>query len=472
MGDLASTASTDESTPDLTAAGAADLSGLRAQLAKAQARVDELTAERDRALADLRIRDRAINATASGITIVDALQPNFPIIYANEAIARRSGYKPEELIGLSASFMFDNTNPQAVAEVHERMSRGEEVRIESRAMRKDGKEYWVGMVIGPVRDAAGTITHFVAFSADITARVEAERRRDEMQRQLDHEKQERERMELELKLSQKLESVGRLAAGIAHEINTPIQFVSDSAHFLRNATGDLDKMLGIYYELIHSLSLSDQSGKALGQVREAESTYDLAFIREEMPRAFDRLLEGVERVTKIVRAMKEFAHPDAEEQSPADINHALETTLMVAHNEYKYVARAETHFAEIPPVKCNIGELNQVFLNMIVNAAHAIESAHRAAGLISIRTGLDGDYVRIEFTDNGCGIAPENIQKIYDPFFTTKEVGKGTGQGLAISRSIVVDRHGGTIEVNSTVGEGTRFVLRLPIAGSTTGNSA
>src|SRR5690606_34095375 len=156
--------------------------------------------------------------------------------------------------------------------------------------------------------------------------------------------------------------------------NTPIQFVSDSAHFLRSAVGDLDRLLGIYSEQMNALGACEGGGQALREVRAAEQSLDLAFIREEMPRAFDRLQEGVERVARIVRAMKAFAHPDVEEQSPADINHALETTLMVAHNEYKYIAQAHTEFADIPAVKCNVGELNQVFLNMIVNAAHAIGS--------------------------------------------------------------------------------------------------
>ncbi len=436
--------------------------GIEAQLAA-------VTAERDRALADLAIRDRAINATTSGITIIDVLKPGQPIIYVNEAVARRTGYAAEELLGRDGFSLFKDAKPAVVVQVREAMAAGAEARVEVRAHRKDGTEYWVGMFLGPVRDSGGRITHYIAVSADITARLEAERKRQELQRQLDHQMQERERMALELKLSQKLESVGRLAAGIAHEINTPIQYVSDSAHFLRSAVADLDQLLAVYHQQIHSLTHSGQGANVLAQIRAAESAADLEFMRKEMPRAFDRLLEGVERVTRIVRAMKEFAHPDDEEHSPADLNHALETTLMVAHNEYKYVAAVSTQFGEIPPVKCNIGELNQVFLNIIVNAAHAIAEARRESGLIRITTAPDGAYVQIAFEDNGCGIPQEHIDKIYDPFFTTKEVGKGTGQGLAISRSIVVDRHGGTIEVNSTVGEGTRFKVRLPVAGRSAG---
>jgi signal transduction histidine kinase len=193
----------------------------------------------------------------------------------------------------------------------------------------------------------------------------------------------------------------------------------------------------------------------------------LDFLRAEIPKAFERTSDGVQRVTDIVKAMREFAHPDTNEQSPADLNHAIGTTLLVASNEYKYLAKIHTEFAELPAVVCNIGELNQVFLNLIVNAAHAIHDAGRDVntGEIKISTALEGDTVIVRISDNGCGVPPENLSKLYDPFFTTKEVGRGTGQGLAITHSIVVDKHGGHIGVTSGVGTGTEFILRLPVAG-------
>jgi signal transduction histidine kinase len=165
--------------------------------------------------------------------------------------------------------------------------------------------------------------------------------------------------------------------------------------------------------------------------------------------------------------MKEFAHPDAKEQSPADLNHAIETTLLVASNEYKYSARIHTDFGALPPIVCNVGELNQVFLNLIVNAAHAIHDAGKDAetGEIHIGTALEGNMAVIRVRDNGCGIPEENITKLYDPFFTTKEVGRGTGQGLSIAHSILVDKHGGDIGVSSQVGHGSEFILRVPIDG-------
>ena len=199
---------------------------------------------------------------------------------------------------------------------------------------------------------------------------------------------------------------------------------------------------------------------------EAEEAADLDYLAERMPRAFERTLEGVERVTSIVRAMKEFAHPDRREKSPADLNRALANSLTVARNEYKYVAEAETAFGAIPPVLCHVGELNQVFLNLIVNAAHAIGDVVQGTdrkGTIRVTTAADGDHVVVRVADDGAGIPAELRGRVFDPFFTTKAVGKGSGQGLAIARNIVVAKHGGSIAFETEVGRGTTFIVRLPV---------
>jgi signal transduction histidine kinase len=305
----------------------------------------------------------------------------------------------------------------------------------------------------------------VAAGADITAKRLERLKKQELQDKLVAEMQERERMVIELQLAQKLESVGRLAAGIAHEINTPIQYVGDSVHFLRSAFDDLDKPFESSRNAGARIPESAERRAYENEIAELAVKYDLEYLRIEVPRAFTRTLDGVDRVTNIVKAMKEFAHPDANEQNPADLRHALETTLLVASNEYKYVARVHTEFGDLPQVVCNVGELNQVFLNLIVNAAHAIKDAGRDAGEIQIQLAAEGEEAVIRVSDNGCGVPAENLSKLYDPFFTTKEVGHGTGQGLAISHSIVVDKHGGEISVRSEVGTGTEFTVRLPIAG-------
>jgi signal transduction histidine kinase len=271
---------------------------------------------------------------------------------------------------------------------------------------------------------------------------------------------------MELRHAQKLESVGRLAAGIAHEINTPIQFVGDNTRFLQDSFGSLHRLLNKYQELRAAATAGRPCLDLLPEVRRLEEESDCAYLLEEIPKALTQTLEGVDRVATIVRAMKEFAHPESKEMAAADLNRALLSTLTVARNELKYVADVETQLGDLPPVVCNVGDVNQVFLNLLVNAAHAIGEVVKGTekkGNITVRTASEGDKVLITIADTGCGI-PEGIRgKIFDPFFTTKEVGRGTGQGLAIARSVIVERHKGTLTFESEVGKGTTFYVRLPI---------
>ncbi len=269
------------------------------------------------------------------------------------------------------------------------------------------------------------------------------------------------RLEDELHHAQKLEAVGRLAAGIAHEINTPIQYIGDNTHFLADAVDSLCRFLdGQREELERSAS-----PEALARLDQLGAQLDLPYVRTEAPQTVTRTLEGVRRVATIVRAMREFAHPGENEPVAADINRSLEATLDVARNEYRYVADVVTDFGELPMVMCRPGELNQVFLNVIVNAAHAIAEVVQdtdSRGTIRVRTSLDGDRVEIAISDTGKGISPELRSKVFEPFFTTKDVGRGSGQGLAISRGIV-DAHGGTITFGPNPGGGTVFRIRVPV---------
>jgi PAS domain S-box-containing protein len=279
---------------------------------------------------------------------------------------------------------------------------------------------------------------------------------------------QRRQLEAELGQARKLEAVGQLAAGVAHEVNTPIQYVGDSALFLKESFEAIQRLLPQYRKAAQKLEALNGKSALCGEIRRLEEESDLDWLLGELPASFERCLDGVDRVARIVRALKEFAHRGQRAQSPADLNHALETTLTVARNEYKYVADVETFYGNIPAVRCLVSELNQVFLNLVVNAAHAIgEVAGKsgARGRIRITTVREGDSVRIDVEDSGAGI-PESIQdRIFEPFFTTKEVGKGTGQGLAIARSVVVDKHGGTLTFESRAGIGTRFTVMLPIDG-------
>ena len=279
---------------------------------------------------------------------------------------------------------------------------------------------------------------------------------------------EPKRLERELRRSQKLESMGQLAAGIAHEINTPIQYVGDSIHFLKESCEDTSKLMGRYRELILEANKGRSWADLENDIAEAEEEADVEYTRIHVPESFQRAYDGLARVARIVSAMKEFAHPDSQDMVLTDINHALETTLTVARGEIKNVAEVETDFQPIPFIPAFLGDLNQVFINLIVNAADAIREKKEkedsaSQGKIRLSTKLEGDWVHIAISDNGCGIDPEIMDRIFDQFFTTKDVGKGTGQGLAISWNIIVDKHRGRIEAESRVGEGTTFHIRLPI---------
>jgi PAS domain S-box-containing protein len=282
---------------------------------------------------------------------------------------------------------------------------------------------------------------------------------------------DRKRMEVDLRHAQKLEAVGALAAGIAHEINTPIQFVGDNTRFLQDAFRDLSALVKAYEEFCQVTANGNSSTYALDQVAEARKKADWDYLETEIPKALEQALDGVNRVATIVRGMKEFSHVDrSPNKAAADLNKALESTLIVARNELKYVADVEVHFAEIPPVYCHLGDMNQVFLNLLINAAHAIADVVKGTqqkGRIGVKTRKDGNWVEVAISDTGTGVPEVVRDKIFDPFFTTKEVGKGTGQGLALARAIVVEKHGGTLTFETEVGKGTTFFIRLPLDDST-----
>jgi signal transduction histidine kinase len=274
---------------------------------------------------------------------------------------------------------------------------------------------------------------------------------------------------LEQAASQKLESVGRLAAGVSHEINTPVQFVTDNVQFMRTSMMDIASVVVAYRDLQHAVQSQGDVVAAALRAAEAENSADLDYILENAPIAIDSSIEGLGRIATIVRSMKEFAHPDQAVKQSADLNQAIRSTLVVARNEYKYVAEIETQLTDLPLVQCYLGEFNQVILNLLVNASHAISDVVKdsgSLGKLTVRSRLDGDEVEISIADTGMGI-PEAVRaKIFDPFFTTKEVGKGTGQGLAIARSVIVNKHGGTLRFETECGKGTTFFIRLPVGAT------
>ena len=269
--------------------------------------------------------------------------------------------------------------------------------------------------------------------------------------------------------AQKLEAIGQLAAGIAHEVNTPTQYVTDNVSFLQRAFDKLLKLIEAQTGLVEAVRAGDATPQSLEAVDAARSAAKLDYLGRQVPRAIQQSLEGLGQISSIVKAMKEFSHPSGAEKQPFDIHDVIESTSIVAKNEWKYVAELELDFDwSLPPVLLLRNEFSQVMLNLIVNAAHAIAAALPTGsadkGKIVVSTKAVGRNVEVRVADNGGGI-PEAVRaRVFEPFFTTKEVGKGTGQGLAIAYSVVVDKHGGTIAFETEQGRGTTFIVSLPLS--------
>ena len=318
---------------------------------------------------------------------------------------------------------------------------------EVRYTRPDGSEGILGITINRIQSAEPSARGFFLLGSDISERVA---------------------LETQLVQAQKLEAIGGLAAGIAHEINTPTQYVGDNIEFLQGVFGDLNILLGKYGDLADAARDGQVPPELLDEIASMAEETDLDFVAEEIPRAIEQSLEGVHRVASIVHAMKDFSHPGSSEKTLTDLNKAIESTITVARNEWKYVADLTTDFdTDLPPVWCLPGEFNQVVLNMIVNAVHAIQGVidedSGDKGAISVSTRRVGEEVEVRISDTGSGIPEEVRGRIFDPFFTTKEVGRGTGQGLAIAYNVVVDKHQGSITLETEMGKGTTFIIRLPL---------
>jgi signal transduction histidine kinase/HAMP domain-containing protein len=274
------------------------------------------------------------------------------------------------------------------------------------------------------------------------------------------------RLGRELIASQKLESVGRLAAGVAHEINTPMQYVTDNVQFVGTSLAQILSVLKAYRSLKASVQSGSDAIAAAALTDKAEAAADLDYVVENTPRAIQSSLEGLRRITAIVRSMKEFAHPDRIEKEPADLNEAVRSTLVIAGNTYKLVAQLDAHYGDLPPVVCHVGEISQVILGLVINACQAMADVVKVTGhlgKLTVATRADGDFVEISVTDSGPGIPVAARDKIFDLFFTTKKIGVGTGLGLSIARNIIVTKHGGTIRFETECGKGTTFFVRLPV---------
>ncbi len=353
--------------------------------------------------------------------------------------------------------------------------------VEVRLRRHDGEYRWLACHGVPRVSPAGVFVGYIGSCVDITDLKLAERvlreSRDELQRRVvertaelveanDALKQEKDRQqELIQKLeeaqgqllqSEKMASIGQLAAGVAHEINNPIGFISGNLGTLRHYVGDLLGVLAAYEQRADPLLSDDPQGWAAISI--AKQKADLDYLRQDLPNLLGETEDGVRRVKNIVRDLKEFSHVSEAEWQSADLHKGLDSTLNLVWNEIKYKAQVVKEYGQIPPVECLAFQINQVFMNLLINASHAIVDA----GVITLRTGQVDEFVWVEVEDSGAGIAPENMTRIFEPFFTTKPIGQGTGLGLSVSYGIM-RKHGGRIDVRSEVGHGTVFRLWLPV---------
>ncbi|MEP6902264.1 MAG: response regulator, partial [Actinomycetota bacterium] len=359
------------------------------------------------------------------------------------------GKTDEELIRKPEDLERYNLSDRQVLE-----SNQEFVNLQDKFIDSDGITHWMQTVKRPMLGKSG-VEYILAIATDLT---------------------ELKTLEYQLHQAQKLESIGQLAAGIAHEINTPTQYVGDNTKFLQDGFEAIETVLGKYSKLLTAARSNEITNDLITGVDNEIKTSDLEYFVEEVPKAVQQSLEGISRIAKIVQSMKDFAHPGSKEKCAADLNKAIESTITVAQNEWKYVAELETNFDKsLPHVPCLLGEFNQVILNMIINASHAIAEVigdgSNGKGKITVSTSrVNDDWAEIRITDTGGGIPIEAQNKVFNPFFTTKEVGKGTGQGLAISYTVVVEKHKGKLNFETESGKGTTFIIQLPLTDTNSGS--
>lgn len=412
----------------------------------------------EEALRELHYQKKALDEHA----LVSVSDGNQKIVYANERFCEISQFRLDELRGGHFCIgIGDEHSDEFFEEMLETIGQGRIWRGLLCNHKKDESAYWTDTTIVPFCDESGNPYKYVVIRTDITKQKEIEEEIRSAHRQL-------EDAQSDLLQAEKLASIGRLAAGIAHEINTPTQFIGDNTRFLKGAFEDLARLLQVCQQLIDRSTDGAVTSELLSEATTISAEIDLDYLTQEIPKAINQALEGLDRVSTIVRSMKEFSHPGSKEKTYIDINRAIESTATVSKAEWKYCANLSTDFdPNLQEVPCFPGEFNQVILNILVNGAHAIIEKNggdsSGFGKISVSTRSDGEFAEIRISDTGCGIPQELIDKVFEPFFTTKVVGQGTGQGLAVARSVIVDKHGGTIRVESTLGEGSTFIIRLPL---------
>jgi PAS domain S-box-containing protein len=433
---------------------------LERRVERLQARVEDLEALLDERASELFLAREtqrlllgalpdAREAPAGALLVLDR---SGTIETVNPAALRLLGYEESELVGQPLGKLLENPDATCLSEAQALAPEGTVLRTEQVLVGKSGLRQKVSFSIGAlgVVDEYGDPRRLVCSAFDLGAR---------------------KNWEVTVRHAEKLEAVGRLTAGVVHELGNPIQFVANGVHFLRESTADLLALLEKHRAVLRSIREGGSVAQAAEHATAAEDDADLGYLIQSMPKAFGACVDGLDRIATIARSVKEFAHPDPREMGEIDLNRAIQTTLTLASNEYKYVAHLRVDLGPLPPVVCHAGEVNQALLSLVVNAAHAIGEVVKGTeqkGRITVRTRLDGDHALVSVEDTGGGIPEPIRERIFEPFFTTKEVGKGTGQGLAIARSVVAGKHGGKLWFETVVGQGTTFFMRLPCKGQNT----
>lgn len=404
---------------------------------------------------ELRLHDRAMAASSCGITIADARQPDMPLIYINEAFEAITGYPTAEVLGKNCRFLQgEDRNQPELDEMRAALKEGRSCRITIRNYRKDGSLFWNELFTAPVFDHEGQLTHYVGVQTDVTARKLAEEALTRKTIELERALTELRETQVLLVHSEKMSALGQMVAGVAHEINNPISFVNSNLHSFKQSVGELSGA----YDALEGLILEAGSSAEQDAARHIRQQAELDFLLSDVDDLLTASFEGLGRVRKIVEALRTFSRLDEADLKIANLGENIRSTLLMARGELQGKVEVELDVDDLPDIKCYPAELNQVFLNIIINAAQAIEGK----GLLAITGRELADNLELRFSDTGAGIPTDVLDKIFNPFFTTKAVGTGTGLGLSIAHKIITDRHHGSIRVESTPGAGTTFVITLP----------
>lgn len=432
--------------------------------------------DRKRAEEMLWLYDRAMAATSTGVTISDATNPEHPIIYCNPAFESMTGYRREENIGKNCRFLQgSDTDSEALEIIRQALKTDSECQVILKNYRKDGTAFWNALSISPVRDRTGKLTHFIGVQRDITDRKQAEEalQNSEAQSrkqsaQLAAALDELKTTHSQLVQSEKMSSLGLLIAGVAHEINNPVSFIH----------GNLAHLKGYAQDLLHILALYQQHyPNPVAEIQQEREDNELDFLAEDLPKILSSMSVGVERICQIVQSLRNFSRHDDSQMKPMNLHEGIDSTLLILNHRLKGNGEMPPieiikQYGNLPSVECFAGPINQVFMNILSNAIDALddpnsqltfEEMSEKLSQIKICTEVVDNFVEIKISDNGPGITEEVKQRIFDTFFTTKPVGKGTGMGLSISYQIIIERHNGELYCTSELGKGTEFTIKIAI---------